>query len=236
MLIKRLSLERGHSNHGWLDSYFSFSFGEYYDPKHLRFSALRVINEDRIQGAMGFDTHEHKDMEIITFVLEGAIEHKDTLEHSTIIRPGEVQRMSAGSGIAHSEFNHFKHRVSHLLQIWIFPRVKGLKPSYEQKSFQDQFASNDLTLIVSESGREGAITIHQDAEIYAGHLGKTKDLNFSCKPDRNYWIQVYQGLVSVNGESLKEGDGLGVFNEAALKFQTQNGVKFLLFDLPQEPE
>jgi redox-sensitive bicupin YhaK (pirin superfamily) len=232
MLFKRPSLERGHANQGWLDSYFTFSFAEYFDPKHHGFSVLRVINEDRIQGGSGFGTHPHKDMEIITYVMEGAIEHKDSLGQSTVIYPGEVQRMTAGSGIAHSEFNHFKDQVSHLLQIWIFPKVNGLKPGYEQKSFKDQFASQEFTLVASQSGKAGSLMIHQDVELHVACLGKGKAVDFPIRTERSYWIQICKGQVSINGEAFHEGDGLGITNEKALKFATRDGVEFLLFDLP----
>lgn len=232
MLYKRPSLERGHANHGWLDSLFTFSFAEYYDPKHRGFSVLRVINEDRIQGGGGFDTHEHKDMEIITYVLAGAIEHKDTLGNTSIIRPGEVQRMTAGSGIAHSEFNHHKDKVSHLLQIWIFPRVKGLKPGYEQKSFKDRFGKNSFTLVASHNAKSGSLLIHQDVDLYVAHIAKGKELVFSSALKRSYWIQVCKGQVSVKDEDLREGDGLGIVNGNELKFSSKEGAEFLLFDLP----
>jgi len=231
MLIKRPSLERGHSNLGWLNSNFTFSFADYFDPKHHQFGVLRVINEDRIQGGGGFDTHAHKDMEIITYVLEGGVEHKDSLGHSGVIYPGEVQRMSAGSGIAHSEFNHYKDRVSHLLQIWIFPKVKGMKPSYEQKSFKDKFASQELTLVASQSGSSGSLTIHQDVSLYVGHLKGGKDLKFEAKAERSYWFQICKGQLSVNGIDLHEGDGLGVKEESTLKIHSTSETEFLLFDL-----
>jgi len=232
MLFKRPSLERGHANHGWLDSYFTFSFADYYDPNFRGFSVLRVINEDRIQGGGGFDTHEHKDMEIITYVLDGAIQHKDTLGNSGVIYPGEVQRMSAGSGIAHSEFNHYKDKVSHLLQIWIFPKVKGLKPSYEQKSFKDQFGKNSFTLVASQTAKSGSLTIHQDVNLYIAHIAKDKELVFSNEAKRTYWIQVCKGDLLIKGTHLQEGDGLGITEEKELKFKSPEGAEFLFFDLP----
>ena len=235
MFFKRPSLERGHSHLGWLDSYFSFSFADYYDPKYRGFSVLRVINEDRIQGGEGFPTHGHKDMEIITYIISGALEHKDTMGNSTVILPGDIQRMSAGSGVEHSEYNHHKDQLTHLLQIWLFPHVKGLKPSYEQKSFKKEFASQDLTLVLSQSGRLGSVRIHQDSEVYVAQLKADKKLEFPANPDRDYWLQVYKGQVVVNDEFiLNSGDGLGVCKENHLLFFTTEGAEFLLFDLPPE--
>lgn len=232
MLLRRPSSERGHANHGWLDSHFSFSFAEYHDPKYHGFSVLRVINEDRIEGGGGFETHEHKDMEIITYVMKGAIEHKDSTGSSGVIRPGEVQRMTAGSGIAHSEFNHHKDKQTHLLQIWIFPRVKGLKPGYEQKSFKEKFGKNSFTLVASHNAKSGSLLIHQDVDLYVGNIAKGKELVFSNASDRSYWIQVCSGEVSVKGEDLKAGDGLGIVGERELNFSSKAGAQFLFFDLP----
>ena len=229
----RPALERGHANHGWLKSYHTFSFADYHDPDYMGFRSLRVINEDWVEPAMGFNSHPHRDMEIITFVLEGALEHKDNMGNTSVIRPGEIQRMSAGTGVVHSEFNHSKKESVHLYQIWILPIKKRLAPSYEQKSFSSEEKKNKLKLIASGKGKEGSITIHQDAELYDCELESKKEVSYPLKKGRGAWAQIKQGQLNLNGSVLKEGDGasLEADQDLALKFMAQKDSAFLLFDL-----
>lgn len=231
MMTLRKSEERGFADHGWLKSRHTFSFADYQDPNHVHFRKLRVINEDWINPAEGFGTHPHEDMEIITYVLSGALEHKDSMGNSSVILPGEVQRMSAGTGVTHSEFNHSKEDVTHLLQIWIFPREKGLKPSYEQKKFSDELKTNKLCLVASKNGREGSVTIHQDVDLYASILEKEEDISFNIQKDRYLWIQVIKGSLNVNGHSLNSGDAASLSDELSLKLQAPEKAEFLVFDL-----
>jgi quercetin 2,3-dioxygenase len=232
MIQIRKSEERGRANHGWLDSKHSFSFAEYYDPQHMGFRSLRVINEDRIVGGSGFATHPHRDMEIISYVITGALEHKDSMGNSTVIRPGEVQRMSAGTGVRHSEFNHFADRETHFFQIWILPNRAGLSPGYGQKSFEKDLAEKNLVLVVSEDGRDGSIEINQDADLYISRLNKGESLNFNLRPQRHTWIQVVKGEITVNSKILKAGDGLSATAEATtLALVAQENSELLLFDL-----
>lgn len=232
MIAPRRTDERGHANHGWLDSYFTFSFAEYYDPKFMGFRDLRVINEDRIEGGKGFGMHPHADMEIITYVVSGALAHKDTLGNQTTINPGEVQRMSAGTGIRHSEFNPLPDTKTHLLQIWILPDKKGYAPSYGQQDFTTSFAKNDLTLTVSKSGREGSIPMNQDVDLYVAKWREAKAVNFTARAGRGFWLQVVSGEVQLNNLNLKPGDGGAVSDENVLKIQSAGPAEFLLFDLP----
>lgn len=227
----RPAMKRGHADHGWLNTYHTFSFADYYDPKHMGFATLRVINEDRITGGSGFHTHSHKDMEIVTYVIEGALQHKDSMGNTSIILPDEVQLMSAGSGIQHSEFNHLKDKPTHLLQIWILPEAKGLRPGYGQKSFKDAFDSQDLVLVVSKDGREGSIKIHQEADLYVGKLKSSRALNFKIRPGRRVWIQMIKGELHVNDVTIKAGDGLAIEDEGFLAIKTAAGAEFILFDL-----
>jgi redox-sensitive bicupin YhaK (pirin superfamily) len=221
--------ERGRTQVGWLDSQHTFSFGEYFDPRNMGFRALRVINEDRVVPGAGFPTHGHRDMEIVTYVLDGAIAHKDSLGTGSVIRPGEVQRMTAGTGIRHSEFNHSSSDPLHFLQIWILPEKTGLPPGYEQKSFAKQ--PGQLRLVGSRDGRDGSITVHQDVDIHAGVLRDGDTVEFKPRPDRHVWLQVARGLVTLNGERLKQGDGAAVSGEPSLKIAGQSDAEIVLFDL-----
>ncbi|MGZ4816167.1 MAG: pirin family protein [Terriglobales bacterium] len=234
MITIRPANERGHANHGWLDTYHTFSFADYYDPKNVHFRALRVINEDRVAAGYGFGTHPHNDMEIITYVLEGALAHKDSMGTGSTIVPGEVQRMSAGTGVMHSEFNHSKAEQVHLYQIWIFPENKGIEPSYEQKFFPDAEKLNRLRVIASPTAEDGAVKIHQDAKLLATLLEDGKSVTYDLKPGRGAWLQVARGSVNVNGRALTAGDGAAISDEAQLKITGTSGDKkaeVLLFDL-----
>ncbi|MBS0615915.1 MAG: pirin family protein [Verrucomicrobia bacterium] len=225
MITVRKSAERGHLNHGWLDTFHTFSFGDYYDPKYTNFGDLRVINEDTVMPGFGFDTHPHSNMEIVTYIIEGALEHKDSGGHGMTIKAGEVQRMTAGSGIEHSEKNASKTEPVHLLQIWIYPEKKGLPPSYEQRVFTAKEKTNRLCPIVGEVG----LKIHQDATIYASLL--SGELVHTVNPKRRYWIQVVKGSLQVSDKSLSAGDGAAIEKESSLKLVGKN-AEFLLFDLP----
>ena len=232
MIRLRLSNARGHFDHGWLDTYHTFSFGDYHDPQWMGFRSLRVINEDRVAPGAGFGTHPHRDMEIITVVLEGALEHKDSLGSGSVIRPGDVQRMSAGTGIEHSEFNPSKTEPVHLLQVWILPERKGLKPSYEEKNFKPEEFCGKLRLIASRDGRDGSVTIHQDMELYSAKLDASQTVRHELKPLRHTWLQVARGKISLNGKiSLSAGDGVSISEEISLKILASESAEFLLFDL-----
>jgi redox-sensitive bicupin YhaK (pirin superfamily) len=228
--IRRAS-ERGHANHGWLDSYHSFSFADYYDPRHMGWSALRVINEDRVQPGQGFGTHGHRDMEIISYVLEGALGHKDSMGNGSTIRPGDVQRLSAGSGITHSEFNHEKAGVTHFLQIWIEPSATGIAPSYEQKNFSAAQKRGRLRLIASPDGRDGSVSIHQDAQVYAGLFDGSEQARCPLAADRKGYVHVVRGSISVNGAALRAGDALKA-GGGDISVDHGQGAEILLFDLP----
>jgi redox-sensitive bicupin YhaK (pirin superfamily) len=228
MIQVRKSKDRGHANHGWLDSWHTFSFADYHDPRHMGFSALRVINEDRVTPGEGFPTHPHRDMEIITYVLEGALEHKDSLGSGSVIRPGEVQRMSAGTGIRHSEFNHSQSEPVHFLQIWILPDVQGAKPGYEQKRIE---LDGGLRLVASPDGSSGSVTIHQDARVYAARLNGA-EISHALAPGRRAWLQVARGTAKVNGTELQAGDGAGFAGETELRLAADGSAEVLLFDLP----
>jgi len=231
MLQLRKTHDRGHANHGWLDSWHTFSFADYHDPRHMGFSALRVINEDRVSPGEGFPTHPHRDMEIITYVLEGALEHKDSLGTGSVILPGEIQRMSAGTGIRHSEFNHSQSEPVHFLQIWILPSSQGVKPGYEQKRIDPAGLNGKLRLVASPDGRDGSVTIHQDACVYAAHLNGG-EVTHKLAPGRHAWIQVARGAVRINGTMLQAGDGAGIENEPSLQLAADGSAEVLLFDLP----
>jgi quercetin 2,3-dioxygenase len=234
MITIRPAKERGHANHGWLDTYHTFSFADYYDPKNVHFRSLRVINEDRVAPGYGFGTHPHNDMEIITYVLEGALAHKDSMGNGSAIIPGEVQRMSAGTGVMHSEFNHSKDEEVHLYQIWIFPEKKGIEPSYEQKFFPDDEKLNRLRVIASPQAEDGAVKIHQDAKLLATLLEDGKSVQHELKPGRSAWIQVARGSVNINGRTLTAGDGASIADEAQVTLTGASGNKkaeVLLFDL-----
>jgi redox-sensitive bicupin YhaK (pirin superfamily) len=231
MIELRRSNERGHANHGWLDTYHTFSFDTYFDPQHMNFRHLRVINEDRVAPGQGFPTHPHRDMEIITYVLEGAIEHKDSMGTGSVIRPGEIQHMSAGTGITHSEFNPSKKESLHLLQIWILPEVKGVVPSYDQKATQLDKHPGELCLIASRQGGENAVRINQDTNLYAGILKSGEQIIHSVPENRYAWLQVARGNVRLNGVDMKAGDGAAVSHESHLEVLSTADSEILLFDL-----
>jgi len=232
MITLRPAAERGKADFGWLDSRHSFSFGGYHDPGHMGFGPLRVINEDRVQPGQGFGTHPHSDMEIISYVLEGALEHKDSIGTGSVIRPGDVQRMSAGSGIRHSEFNHSKSEPVHFLQIWLIPDQDGLKPSYEQKRFDDADKRGRLRLVASPDGREGSVLAHLDAQVYASVLDKGGKVSHSPAAGRKLWLQVARGSLALNGQELKTGDGAAITDERQLDITARtDGTEFLLFDM-----
>lgn len=231
MITIRNSSDRGHFDHGWLKTQHTFSFGDYHDPQWMGFRALRVINEDWVEPGMGFGTHPHRDMEIITYVLEGALEHKDSMGTGSVIVPSEVQRMSAGSGVTHSEFNHSKAERVHLLQIWIVPEEKGLPPRYEQKPFGKDQKEGRLCLIASHDGREGSLHIHQDANVYATLLKKDVSVALAIPPDRHVWVQVARGSITLNGQHLDAGDGAGVSQESAVNLLGTTDAEVILFVL-----
>ncbi|MEH2393228.1 MAG: pirin family protein [Nostoc sp.] len=222
---------RGHVQTGWLDSYHTFSFGSFYDPNRMGFRSLRVINDDRGTPGAGFPTHGHRDMEILTYVLEGAVEHKDSLGTGSIIHPGDVQIMSAGTGISHSEFNPSPTEPLHLLQIWILPEQQGLTPRYEQKTFPLEEKRGKLRLIAARDGRDGAVTIYQDVDLYTSVLEEGDVVNYQVKPGRYAWLQIAQGIVNLNGEELRAGDGVQINGEEQLEISTNIGGEILLFDL-----
>ena len=231
MMTLRRAAERGHAEHGWLDSYHTFSFADYYDDKHMGFRALRVINEDRVAPWQGFGTHGHQNMEIVSYVLEGALEHKDSIGTGSIIRPGDVQRMTAGTGVRHSEFNASRDETVHFLQIWIVPDKAGHAPSYEQKAFSAEEKQGRLRLVASSDGREGSVTIHQDASIYAGVFAAGERATFTLPAGRHAWVHVAKGSVSLNGESLAAGDGAAITAEETLALVGADEAEVLVFDL-----
>ena len=231
MITIRKANDRGHANHGWLDSYHTFSFADYYDPKFMGFRSLRVINEDQVAAKRGFGTHSHRDMEIITYVLEGALEHQDSMGNRSVMRPGEVQRMTAGTGVSHSEYNHSDRETTHLLQIWILPETQGLEPSYEQKAYSDAEKRGKLRLIASQDGRDGSVKVHQDLNLYATVLGEGEQVNFSVKGDRQVWVQVARGSVMLNGQPLAQGDAAAVSQETRLDLTGKEPAEVLVFDL-----
>ncbi|MEN9261367.1 MAG: pirin family protein [Thermostichus sp. HHBFW_bins_43] len=231
MLTLRKREERGHVKIGWLDTYHSFSFGEYYDPRYMGFRALRVINDDRISPSAGFPTHGHRDMEIVTYVLEGSLEHKDSLGTGSVIRPGEIQRMTAGTGIRHSEYNHSADEAVHLLQIWILPERENLEPSYEQKTTGLAEHPNEFRLIASRDGRQGSVTVHQDVNLYAGLIEPGHIIRQRLDEQRYGWLQMARGNATLNGLPLREGDGVAIARESELKLFSEEGAEVLLFDL-----
>lgn len=232
MLTVRKSEERGRAQFGWLDSKHSFSFGHYFDPKHMGFGPLRVINEDRVAPGGGFPTHPHADMEIISYVLAGALEHKDSIGTGSVIRPGDVQRMSAGTGIRHSEFNASKTEPVHFLQIWIIPERKGSAPSYEQKAFSSDEKRGRLRLVGSRDGRDGSVTIHRDVDLYAGLLTAGKTVSHVLATGRIGWVQVARGTATLNGEQLRPGDGVAIEKSGQLTLVGTDDTEVLLFDMP----
>jgi quercetin 2,3-dioxygenase len=231
MISIRRAEDRGHANHGWLDSHHTFSFADYYNPAQMGFRSLRVINEDRVQPGAGFGTHSHRDMEILSYVLEGGLAHKDSLGTGSTIRPGDVQRMSAGTGVAHSEYNASSSAPVHFLQIWLLPMRQGLPPSYEQKHFPEAERQGRLRLVASPDGREGSLTIHQDAAVYAGLLDEGQRSALTLEKGRNAWVQVARGDVKLNGQALRAGDGAALSDEPELKLEAVTPTEVLVFDL-----
>lgn len=231
MIIERRAADRGHTQIDWLDSWHTFSFGEYHDPAHMGFRALRVINDDRVRAGGGFATHGHRDMEIITYVLQGALEHKDSLGNGSIIQPGDAQRMSAGTGIQHSEFNHSRTQPVHFLQIWILPEHQGLPPGYEQKAFVPEELQGQLRLIAAPDARHGAITVHQDVDVYAARLSEGQKIQQALRPERHFWLHVASGELSANGHRLGGGDAIAMSRETELQITARTGAELLLFDL-----
>ena len=232
MLSVRKAEDRGHANHGWLDSHHTFSFADYHDPQEMGFGALRVINEDRVQPGMGFGTHGHRDMEIVSYVLQGALQHKDSMGTGSVIKPGDVQRMSAGTGVMHSEFNASQNDLVHFLQIWIVPKFTGIKPSYEQKYFSPEDKRGRLRIVAAPDGREGAVAINQDASIYATLLDGDEEVSHTLLPGRRAYVHVATGKLRVNGELLAAGDGAKISGENKVMLQAAGGGEALLFDLP----
>ncbi len=231
MINIRKSNDRGHADHGWLNTRFTFSFADYYDPKHVQFRTLRVMNDDRVAGGGGFPTHPHRDMEIVTYVLEGALAHKDSMGNGSVIKPGDVQYMSAGTGVAHSEFNASKTETVHLYQIWMFPDKQGYTPAYDQRNFSDAEKRGKLRLVVSPDGREGSVKIRQDNELYATVLGAGDSVKHELKPERHAYVQVAKGSVTLNGKTLETGDGAEISEEQALELKGAKEAEVLLFDL-----
>ena len=231
MINIRKSNERGHADHGWLNTHFTFSFADYYDPKHEQFRTLRVMNDDRVAGGGGFPMHPHRDMEIITYVLEGALQHRDSMGNGSVIKPGDVQYMSAGTGVTHSEFNASKTEPVHLYQFWMFPEKQGLKPAYDQKNFTDDEKRGKLRLIASPDGREGSVKIRQGNELYATVLSKDESVKHELKPDRHAYVQVARGGVKLNGKELAEGDGAAISSERSVELTGVDNAEVLLFDL-----
>jgi len=231
MITLRRATERGHANHGWLDSYHTFSFAGYYDPREMGFGSLRVINEDRVQGGKGFGTHPHRDMEIISYVLEGALEHKDSIGTGSVIRPGDVQRMSAGTGVLHSEYNHSPDSIVHFLQIWIEPNRRGVEPSYEQKNFSAEDKRGRLRLVASPDGAEGSVSIHQDARVYAALLDAGESVTHALADGRQAYVHVARGSVELNGQQLSAGDGAKIQGEPELRLGNAQRAEVLLFDM-----
>jgi redox-sensitive bicupin YhaK (pirin superfamily) len=228
MITIRRADERGHADHGWLNTYHTFSFADYHDPAHMGFRSLRVINEDRVKAGVGFGTHAHRDMEIISYVLEGTLAHRDSMGTGSLIKPGEVQRMSAGTGVTHSEMNPSDDEGVHFLQIWILPEQRGIAPGYEQKKFEDDERRGNLRLVASRDGREGSVTIHQDAAIYNAILDG-HSVSHTFGPNRYGWLQVVRGNATINGQELQTSDGAAIENESAVTITGTGEV--LLFDL-----
>ena len=227
----RRANERGYADHGWLKSFHSFSFADYYDPAHMGFGPMRVINEDRVAAGMGFGTHGHRDMEIISYVIEGALAHKDSMNNGSVIRPGDVQRMSAGTGVTHSEFNHSQDSVSHFLQIWIQPSVTGIKPSYEEKHFDAASKRGQLRLIASPDGRDGSVLIHQDSYLFAGLLDGAEHASHALASGRLGYVHVARGRITVNGSALESGDAMKLTGPAAIVLEKAHDAEVLVFNL-----
>jgi redox-sensitive bicupin YhaK (pirin superfamily) len=232
MIKKRPANQRGGGDHGWLDTRHTFSFNDYYDPEHSGFRVLRVINEDRVQPGQGFGTHGHHDMEIISYVLEGKLEHRDSLGHGSVLRPGEFQRMSAGTGVRHSEFNPSATEIVHFYQVWLLPDRPGHVPSYEQKDFPEAERTGKFRLVASPKGRDGSLTIHQDAEVFLSSVKAGEQLTHELRPGRYSWLQILRGAVQLNGTALSMGDGAAVSDEAAIVVTATEPAEVMLFDLP----
>jgi redox-sensitive bicupin YhaK (pirin superfamily) len=231
MIARRAANERGHTDIGWLDSHHTFSFGDYYDPKNQGFRKLRVINDDRVAAGQGFGTHPHRDMEILTYVLEGSLEHKDSMGNGSIIRPLDVQRMTAGTGVTHSEFNPSKKEAVHFLQIWILPERRDLEPGYEQKAFAPEAVRGKLRLIASRDGREGSVVVHQDVALRAARLAKGEAVSHALAKGRHAWVQVARGSVTLDGRELGAGDGAAVSDEGNVSLVATSEAEVLVFDL-----
>jgi len=231
MIEIRHSDERGHADHGWLNSFHSFSFADYYDPAHMGFGALRVINEDRVKPGQGFGTHGHRDMEIISYVLEGGLAHKDSMGNGSVIRAGDVQRMSAGTGVAHSEFNASDREPVHFLQIWIEPSVRGIAPSYEEKRFEPDSRRGRLRLVASPDGREGSVTIHKDAFLHAALVNGDEAVEHEPRAGRRIYVHVVRGEAQVNGQALAAGDAMKISGESKVRIERARDAEVLLFDL-----
>jgi quercetin 2,3-dioxygenase len=231
MIAVRKAADRGHAEHGWLDSWHTFSFGDYYDPQHMGFRSLRVINEDRVAAGKGFPTHPHRDMEILTYVLDGALEHKDSMGNGSVMRSGDVQRMTAGTGVAHSEFNGSRDTPVHFLQIWVLPESRNLPPGYEQKNFTRQDRQGKFKVVASREGADGAVLVHQDVKLLAGLFAEGEKSQYTLAPGRSAWLHVARGKLRVNGIELSAGDALQVSDEAALEVTGVQDAEALLFDL-----
>jgi redox-sensitive bicupin YhaK (pirin superfamily) len=231
MIKVRRAAERGGANHGWLDTRHTFSFSDYYDPRHMGFRTLRVINEDRVQPGQGFGTHPHRDMEIVTYVLSGALAHKDSMGNGSVLRPGELQHMTAGTGIRHSEFNPDPDRPAHFYQIWLLSAERGLPPAYDQKAFDPALKRGRLLLVASPDGRDGSLLIRQNAGLYLADLAEGGAVEHAFAPGRHGWLQVLGGRVGVNGLDLAAGDGLAVSDEPALRVRAAEAAEVMLFDL-----
>lgn len=231
MMTLRKASDRGHGDHGWLKSWHTFSFSTYQDPQHVRFRSLRVMNEDRIAPGPGFGTHPHHDMEIVTYILDGALEHRDSMGNGEILRAGEFQRMTAGTGITHSEFNPSQTEEVHLYQIWLFPERKGLEPSYEQRAFPAEQRQDQLQLVASPTAENNSLKIHQDARIFLAHLSSNRPLDFVIPSGRHVWLQVLRGNVAVQDHSLSAGDGLAISDESSIVMRAVSAAEIMLFDL-----
>ncbi|MFY0541588.1 pirin family protein [Nannocystis pusilla] len=231
MITQRPADSRGHADHGWLDSHHTFSFADYYDPAHMGFRNLRVINEDRVQPGRGFGTHPHRDMEILSYVLDGGLEHRDSMGTGSVIRPGDVQVMSAGTGVTHSEFNASPTDPVHFLQIWLLPERRGLKPGYQQRSFGTEEKDGRLRLVASPDGRDDSVTIHTDANVYAGVFAAGQRAEHPLASGRHAWVHVARGTARVNGRDLEAGDALALSNEPAVTVEGTSGGEVLVFDL-----
>src|SRR5262245_27765336 len=231
MTTIRRANERGHANHGWLDTHHTFSFADYYDPRWMGFRSLRVLNDDTVAGGGGFGTHPHRDMEIITYVLSGALQHRDSMGHESVLKTGDFQRISAGTGIAHSEFNYSPVEPVHFLQIWIQPDRKGVKPGYAERSLGNGGSQTGLTLIASRDARDGSVAIHQDADVWLARLDESAGATHSLKPGRHAWVHVAEGRVTLNGQTLRPGDGAALRYEATLALDAKEPAQALVFDL-----